>query len=65
MSKNRIRVKPGMTLSLPVVLRVTVGSLLVWRKIVERYEERILAGSRRGERFVFLGTIPRGKGVER
>jgi hypothetical protein len=65
MSKNRIRVRPGMAFSLPVVLRVTAGALVVCRKIVERCEERIRAESQPGERFAFLCAILWGKGVER
>jgi hypothetical protein len=65
MSKNRISVRPGMAFSLPVVLKMTVGSLVVCRKIVERHEEGICAESQPGERFAFLCAIPCGKGVER
>lgn len=65
MSKNRIRVRPGVAFSLPVVLKVTAGSLTVCRKIGEPYEERIWAESQPKERFAFLCAILRGKGVER
>jgi hypothetical protein len=64
-SKNRIRVRPGVAYSLPVLLKVAAGSLTVCRKIGEPYEERIWAESQPKERFAFLCAIPRGKGVER
>ena len=54
-----------MAFSLPVTLMVTLGWLVVCRKIVERYEERIWAESQPGGRFAFLCAIPLGKGVER
>jgi light-regulated signal transduction histidine kinase (bacteriophytochrome) len=53
-----------MAFSLPVVLGVAVGSLVVCRKIVERYAERIWAKSQPVERFAFLCSIPWGNGVE-
>lgn len=54
-----------MAYSLPVLLKVTAGSLTLCRKIGEPYEERIWAESQPKERFAFLCAIPRGKGVER
>jgi hypothetical protein len=64
-SKNRIGVRPGMALSLPVVLRITLGSLLVCPKIVASYEEKIWTESQPGERFASLNAIPWAKGLER
>lgn len=54
-----------MALSLPVVLRVTLGSLLVCPKIVASYEEEIWTESQPGERFASLNAIPWAKGLER
>ncbi len=65
MSKYRIRVRLGMAFSLPLTLMVTLAWLVVCRKIVERYEERIWAESQPGGRFVFPCAIPLGKGAER
>lgn len=65
MSKYRIRVRLGMAFSLQVTLMVTLRWLVVCRKIVERYEERIWAESEPGGRFAFLCAIPLGKGVKR
>ena len=65
MSKYRIRVRPGMAFSLPVTLMMTLGWLVVYRKIVKCYEERICAESQPGGRFAFLCAIPLGKGGER
>ncbi len=65
MSKYRIRVRLGVAFSLPVTLMVTLAWLVVCRKIVERYEERIWVESQPGGRFAFPCAIPLRKGVER